>query len=295
MTASLCNFNFNRLGNEIEFAQVLPDLSEDLREIDPKFNNVLVFDDLMSQATDSPLLSLLFTQGRYCNASMILLLQNMFPKGKFNTEISRNAHYMVLFRSPSGRKQIDVIAERIFAKDRPNFMSAYAKETERPYGYLLIDNQPKTPAEKQVLANVFENCQAYPHITSSTQPILEISRDTPVTGSRCIKHSEVKQQKPFASTKKSYVARKPKVDFKTPPAKKKRKVNTKPVKNKRTNKRQPNIYKSKWTTLLRRESFEADEFSSEEDTLNGRTQSGFSFEEDLNDIATRDYQANRRL
>ena len=43
-----------------------------------------------------------------------------------------------------------MIAERILAKDKSNFMSAYAKETERPYGYLLIDNQPKTPAEKQV-------------------------------------------------------------------------------------------------------------------------------------------------
>ena len=77
---------------------------------------------------------------------------------------------MILFRRPSDRKQIDMIAERIFAKDKSNFMSAYAKETERPYGYLLIDNQPKTPAETQVLANVFENCQAYPHITSRHIP-----------------------------------------------------------------------------------------------------------------------------
>ena len=167
-------------------------------------------------------------------AIVVLLLENMFPKGKFNTDISRNAQYKTLFRIPSDRKQIDMVAERIFAKDRPNFMSAYVKETERSYGYLLIDNQPKTPAEKQVLANVFENCQAYPHITSSTQAILEISRDTPVTGSRYIEQSEVKQQRPFESTKKSYVARKRKVDFKTPPAKRKRKVNTKPVKNKRT-------------------------------------------------------------
>ena len=115
----------------------------------------------------------------------------MFPKGKFNTDISRNAQYKTLFRSPSDRKRIDMVAERIIAKDRPNFMGAYVKETERSYGYLLIDNQPKTPAEKQVLANVFENCQAHPHITSGTQAILEISRDTPVTGSRCFEQSEV--------------------------------------------------------------------------------------------------------
>ena len=93
--------------------------SSDVREIDPKFNNVLVFDDLMAQATDSPLVSLLFTQGRHRNASVILLLQNIFPKGKFNTDISRNAQYMALFRSPSDRKQIGIIAERMFDKSRP--------------------------------------------------------------------------------------------------------------------------------------------------------------------------------
>ena len=95
------------LGDEIQFTQGLPALSEDLHEINPKFNNVLVFDDLMSQATESPVLSKLFTQGRHRNASVILLLQNMFPKGKFNTDILRNAQYMVLFRSPSDRKQIE--------------------------------------------------------------------------------------------------------------------------------------------------------------------------------------------
>jgi len=129
-------------------------LSEDLHEINPKFNNVLVFDELMAQATDSPVLSKLFTQGRHRNASVILLLQNMFPKGKFNTDISRNAQYLVLFRSPSDRKQIDIIAERIFAKDRPTFMEAYAKETVKPFGYVLVDNQPKTSADKQVVSNV---------------------------------------------------------------------------------------------------------------------------------------------
>lgn len=54
------------------------------------------------------------------------------------------------------------------------------------------------------------------------------------------------------------------------------------MKNKRTDKRQPNIYNPKWMTSRRRESFEEDEFSSEEDT-----QSSFSFEEELNSIAKR--------
>ena len=154
------------LDDEIQFTQGLPDLSEMI--INPKFNNVLVFDDLMSQATESPVLSKLFTQERHPNATVILLLQNMFPKGKFSTDISRKAQYMVLFRSPSDRKQIDIIAERIFAKERPNFMSVYGSVTAKPYGYIFIDNQPKTTSDKQLVADVIGHCQSYPRITKST-------------------------------------------------------------------------------------------------------------------------------
>ena len=162
------------LKKNIQFTQGLPSLSEDLHEINPAYNNILVFDDLMSQAIDSPVLSQLFTQGRHRNASVILLLQNMFPKGKYNTDISRNAQYMALFRSPSDRKQIGIVAERIFAKDRPKFMSAYVQETAKPHGYVVIDNQPKTSNDKQVVADVFGQCKSYPHI--STQP--EITQAT---------------------------------------------------------------------------------------------------------------------
>ena len=153
------------LDDEIQFTQGLPDLSEMI--INPKFNNVLVFDDLMSQATESPVLSKLFTKERHRNATVILLLQNMSPKGKFSTDITRKAQYMVLFRSPSDRKQIDIIAERIFAKDRPNFMSVYGSVTAKPYGYILIDNQPKTTSDKQLVADVIGHCQSYPCITKS--------------------------------------------------------------------------------------------------------------------------------
>ena len=57
---------------ENQFFSGLPEFKEDLREIDPKFNNALVFDDLMAQATYSPLVSLLFSQGRHRNPSVIL-------------------------------------------------------------------------------------------------------------------------------------------------------------------------------------------------------------------------------
>ena len=109
---------------------------------------------------------------------------------------------MVLFRSPSDRKQIDMVAERIFAKDRSNFMKVYAKETEKPYGYLLVDNQPKTPIEKQVVAEVFENCHCYPNITTCTKTVSEADKPELVSRKRPIdpplvkdKHRKQSEQK----------------------------------------------------------------------------------------------------
>ena len=75
------------LGKSIRFERGVPELSENLCEINPRYNNIIILDDLMAEATDSPVVSRLFTQGRHRNASVILLLQNMFPKGKYNTEM----------------------------------------------------------------------------------------------------------------------------------------------------------------------------------------------------------------
>ena len=157
-------------GTSISFTQGLPDVKDNLENIDDKVHNLWVLDDLMEEAVQSPIISQLFTRGRHRNLSVLLLLQNMFPKGKFNTNISRNALYKVLFRSPGDRKQIDILAEQTFAKDRPNFMKAYTKETEKPFGYIILDNHPRTTNDKQVVADVFGACYAYPYITNASLP-----------------------------------------------------------------------------------------------------------------------------
>ena len=86
---------------------------------------------------------------------------------------------MIIFRSPSDRKQVDILADRIFAKHRPKFMDAYERETEKAYGYVLIDNQPGTVKERQVVCEILGNCHAYPNIIQSSvqtmQPTKELS------------------------------------------------------------------------------------------------------------------------
>lgn len=61
-------------------------------------------------------------------------------------------------------------------------MNVYKLETEKPYGYVLIDNQPGTVKEQQVVCEILENGHAYPNIIqSSIQPLREEpSREQPL-------------------------------------------------------------------------------------------------------------------
>ena len=65
---------------------------------------------------------------------------------------------------------IGIIGERMFDKNRVHFMNAYYKETEKPYGYLLVDNKPGTPPDNQILADLFGECHAYHFGVNSTEP-----------------------------------------------------------------------------------------------------------------------------
>lgn len=261
------------------FKQGIPELSDDLRDISLNRHHILVFDDLMTQAIDSPVLSKLFTQGRHRNVSVILLLQNMFPKGKFNTDISRNAQYMVLFRSPSDRKQIDMIAERIFAKDRPNFMSGMDMSPAKPYGYVLIDNQPKTTSENQVICDVFGQCQCYRYISTNSE----------------------KNPETIEPSKQSVKSVKRKVELSIPRAKKQQ---SKPAKNQRVKAKRAKKQakpKTKKKQCRKPAIYQPSESSEEEysdnehfSLVDGGMKLPMSFEEELNAIATRGHLAKQR-
>ena len=283
------------LKKKIQFAQGLPELSEDLHEINPEFHNILVFDDLMAQATDSPVLSRLFTQGRHRNASVILLLQNMFPKGKFNTDISRNALYKVLFRSPGDRKQIDIMAEQTFAKDRANFMKAYTKETEKPFGYIILDNHPRTSNEHQVVADVFGNCYTYPYITKTDsptpqskvlpkeQPKLAVKRKDQFPAVKRITSVKRKAEQQAPSAKKQKNQKQPTVEKKTA-----KKQTVKLIRKKRpaTKKvKQPSQPKEKFTG-----GFQDEEDLISDDEFNSGEEIHYCTQEELNQLALSAYR-----
>ena len=62
--------------------------------------------------------------------------------------------YMVLICSPADEK-IKRVGQRMFRAQNDQFMNIYCLETEKPYGYILIDNKPETMTGHQVLSNIF--------------------------------------------------------------------------------------------------------------------------------------------
>ena len=120
------------LEKDIYFKLGLPEFEPNVSDIDPCYIKTVVLGDLMDMAMDSPIISKLFTQRRHRNASVILLLQNAFSKGKYNTSISCNAQYMVLFSCPADRRWMGIGADRIFDKNKPTFMEIYSNIMSNP-------------------------------------------------------------------------------------------------------------------------------------------------------------------
>ena len=150
---------------------------------------------------------------------------------------------------------MDMMAERTFAKDRPKFMSAYMKETEKPYGYIILDNHPKTANEKQVIANVFGNCYTYPNITKSIHTVPKITDVQPA-----VTHK--------VETPKQLVKRK--ADSEKPPAKKAKTVS----KTQSKSKAKYPIAKMRW------ESFTEEPFDSDEEQFDSEEEEQFNSDEE---------------
>ena len=68
----------------------------------------------MAQSGKNNRISDLFTKGSHPrNLSVIYIVQNIFHQGKEMRNISLNAHYIVLFKSPRDKQQVSMLARQI--------------------------------------------------------------------------------------------------------------------------------------------------------------------------------------
>ena len=152
-----------RITPDIEFVKGIPVNIEDEQFLNPAIRNLILIDDLMSEASNDKRICDLFTKGsHHRNWSVICLVQNLFYQRKESRTMSLNSQYLVLFNNPCDQQQIMVLARQIYPGQSEKFLSTYRMATSKPFGYLLIDLKPDTSNDKHLWSNVFEQTNKVP-------------------------------------------------------------------------------------------------------------------------------------
>ena len=127
-------------------------------EFDPKYNNVLILDDLMYSIVNNKDMITFFTQkSHHLNITLIFIVQNVFEKSKFLRSISLNAHYLVLFKCPRTVDSVRSLGTQI--GNCRFLVEVYKDATSQPFNYLLLDFCPQTPDNYRVRSNIFDRKQ----------------------------------------------------------------------------------------------------------------------------------------
>ena len=142
----------------IEFVKGIPDDLSQPDFFDVRKKNLIVFDDLMTEAKCDQRLADLFTKGsHHLNASVTYLTQNLFPQGKACRDVALNTQYLVLFNNPIDRQQVSTLAKRIYPTNSAHFMRRFEKATtSRPFGYLVVDLKPCTRERDRLRERVLD-------------------------------------------------------------------------------------------------------------------------------------------
>ena len=125
--------------------------------------SLCIFDDVMNEVSSNAMISKLFTRGRsHLGCSLVLMLQNVFPKGTQSRTISINTQYQVLFHNPRDSLQISILAHQLCPHNSKDFLEIYKRATQRPYGYLFCCFTQSCPDEIHYRTKVLLN--EYPSI-----------------------------------------------------------------------------------------------------------------------------------
>jgi hypothetical protein len=101
--------SFSRL--PIEFIEGIPDLDM----LSSNERTLLILDDLMADAGKSKKVAALFTRGcHHRNISVMLLLQNLFHKGKEMRDIHTSCTNVLLLENPRDYAQLEYFARQCF-------------------------------------------------------------------------------------------------------------------------------------------------------------------------------------
>lgn len=112
-----------------------------------------VCDDLMSQFQGDYFVKLM-TTARHSNISVIVMLHDLYFKGKHFTSGTRSATHLVLFGNPRDKSSVKTLSYQI-NPSYPKFLySAWEDATRAAYNPLVVDLLPNTPENLRYLTGI---------------------------------------------------------------------------------------------------------------------------------------------
>lgn len=157
--------------NKIDGVTYLVGLPNDIHDrISP--NCLVVLDDLMHELSNSQMLTSLMTKAvHHLPMTLIYITQNIFQKSSDTKTRRLNTNYLVIFKNPQDKTQIDFLGRQMYPQDK-NFLSmAYEDSTKFPYSYLLIDSNQVTPDEVRVRTNITKDVPMTVYVPQSINSI----------------------------------------------------------------------------------------------------------------------------
>lgn len=126
-------------------------------KLDPSRRTLLIIDDQFADKNEQ-LIDLFCVHSHHKNTSVILVSQSLYFDDKSYRIACRNAMYTILFKSPRDRRCVRHMAQEMFdpAQAR-SMMDAYQEATSQPFGYLVVDMRPDTPACIRLRSNVLQH------------------------------------------------------------------------------------------------------------------------------------------
>ena len=138
----------------IEFVEGLPKVNMDNFLVDKSSSKLLIFDDMMEEASERVDIKHLFTRGRHQDTSVVFLTQNLYHQSKHSRDMSLNTDYIVVFKNPRDSMIITTLGKQM---GNAKFLAdVYEQATMEPFSYLFVDLRSDTREELRYRSKVLD-------------------------------------------------------------------------------------------------------------------------------------------
>lgn len=142
--------SYKDFDKEIELREGLPQSTDFDSDLQPK---LIVIDDFMRESSSNVIVDLFVRKSHHRSVSIFFLSQNLFYKGQ--RDISLNVSYLVVFKNPRDRAQIQHLARQVYPENPLFIREIFRDATAKPHSYLLFDMTQTTCDELRFRTCIF--------------------------------------------------------------------------------------------------------------------------------------------